>query len=72
MTHGGSLVSPPAAPSWELLGSSTDEFQAVGEDLTGSASNAEADIGYQVRFALLAINVWAVFWTLHVSGTLYV
>jgi len=44
---GGSLVSPPAVPSWELLGSSTDELQAVGEELTGSKANAEADIGYQ-------------------------
>lgn len=46
---GGSLVPPPAEPSWELLGSSTEELQAVGEDLTGSQANAEADIGYQVR-----------------------
>ena len=46
---GGSLVPPPAEPSWELLGSSTEELQAVGEDLTGSNANAEADIGYQVR-----------------------
>lgn len=46
---GGSLVPPPAEPSWELLGSSTEELQAVGEDLTGSKANAEADIGYQVR-----------------------
>ena len=46
---GGSLVPPPAAPSWELLGSSTEELQAVGEDLTGSQASAEADIGYQVR-----------------------
>lgn len=45
---GGGLVPPPAEPSWELLGSSTDELQAVGEDLTGSRANAEADIGYQV------------------------
>ena len=46
---GGSLVPPPAEPSWELLGSSTEELQAVGEDMTGSQANAEADIGYQVR-----------------------
>jgi len=46
---GGSLMPPPAEPSWELLGSSTEELQAVGEDLTGSQANAEADIGYQVR-----------------------
>lgn len=49
---GGSLVAPPAEPSWELLASSTDELQAVGEDLTGQAANAEADIGYQVRLHL--------------------
>jgi len=48
---GGSLVPPPAEPSWELLGSSTEELQAVGEDLTGSKANAEADVGYQVRKA---------------------
>ena len=46
---GGSLVPPPAEPSWELLGSSTEELRAVGEDMTGSQANAEADIGYQVR-----------------------
>ena len=46
---GGSLVAPPAEPSWELLAGSTDELQAVGEDLTGQKANAEADIGYQVR-----------------------
>ncbi|DBA82749.1 hypothetical protein WJX77_007341 [Trebouxia sp. C0004] len=45
---GGSLVPPPAEPSWELLCSSTEELQAVGEDLTGSEANTEADIGYQL------------------------
>ena len=45
---GGSLVLPPAEPSWRILASSTDELQAVGEDLTGQKANAEADIGYQV------------------------
>lgn len=45
---GGSLVAPRAEPSWELLAGSTDELQAVGEDLTGQQANAEADIGYQV------------------------
>ena len=45
---GGSLVLPPAEPSWEILASSTDELQAVGEDLTGQKANAEAEIGYQV------------------------
>ncbi|KAL3157904.1 hypothetical protein ABBQ32_012312 [Trebouxia sp. C0010 RCD-2024] len=45
---GGSLVAPPAEPSWELLASSTDELQAIGEDLTGQPANAEADIGYQI------------------------
>ena len=49
---GGSLVAPPAEPSWELLASSTDELQAVGEDLTGQPANAEADIGYQVTLQL--------------------
>lgn len=45
---GGSWMGPPAEPSWELLAGSTDELQAVGEDLTGQKANAEADIGYQV------------------------
>ena len=47
-SQGGSLVPPPAEPDWQLLSSSTDELQAVGEELTGSKANAEADIGYQV------------------------
>lgn len=46
---GGSLVAPPAEPSWALLAGSTDELQAMGEDLTGQKANAEADIGYQVK-----------------------
>ena len=54
---GGSLVLPPSEPSWELLASSTDELQAVGEDLTGQKANAEADIGYQVCLAPQILSV---------------
>ena len=49
---GGSLVGPPAEPSWELLAGSTDELQAVGEDLTGQKANAEAEIGYRVMLQI--------------------
>ena len=46
--QGGGLVPAPAAPSWELVASSTDELQAAGEDLALSSIKGQSDIGYQV------------------------
>lgn len=46
--QGGGLVPAPAAPSWELVASSTEELQAAGEDLASSSIKGQSDIGYQV------------------------
>lgn len=52
-THGGSLVPAPAESAWELVASSTEELQAVGEVLVLSSVRGQSDVGDQVRTWLL-------------------